>query len=435
LTTVRQRTFLGIDRLRGGTVSAHIADIEAVVADPGGSESGERQDAHLRDLLSHVGATVPFYRDLALSGLGRDVFEDLPVVDKQVYVDHYDDLCSSAFDIGTLPMVYTSGSTATPLRVPRDPGKRKRHIADLIVFGRLASYDFGDPVLFLTVSRGLDGRSFRQRLQGVRYVRAQVFDDTLVAALIGEIDRSSDPIYLFGFPSAFEYVGRRLADNGRHLAPGNLSGLMAISEANTPWLTAHGEETFGAPVFSRYANEENGILAQQTTDAGGRFVVNHASYVVEILALDSDRPVPEGDLGRIVITDLFSRAMPFIRYDTGDLGRMCAEHPYDLAEVVGRRGDLIYGEQGQAIAPAAVLYKLLPFDDIRRFQFAQTDRLSHRLTVVAAEDSGRDAAIETALRDLLGAGASVTIEYVEDIDSMPSGKRRPVANLWEGGGR
>ncbi len=431
---IRQQCFFGIDRLRGGTVSAHVADIGAVLADPGGAEARARQDAHLRILLGHVAATVPFYRDLSLSSKGQVELADLPVVEKVVYTDRYDDLCSSAFDVASLPMQYTSGSTATPLRVPRDPGKRKRHVADLIAFGRLASYDCGDPAIFLTVSRGLSGRSLQQRMQGIRYVRAQVFDEALVAALTREIERSSGPAYLFGFPSAFEYVGRRLQDVGRQIPPGRLTGLMAISEANTPWLTTHGADVFGASVYSRYANEENGILAQQTSGSEGRFVVNNASYVVEVLALNSDSPVPAGDLGRIVITDLFSRAMPFIRYDTGDLGRISREYPYDLIEVVGRRGDVIYGEQGQAIAQAAVLYKLLPFDDVRQFQFAQTDRLSHRLTVVAAEDPARDAAIRAALRDLLGDGVSVSVEYVDEIKTMPSGKRRPVANLWQGAG-
>lgn len=34
--------------------------------------------------------------------------------------------------------------------------------------------------------------------------------------------------------------------------------------------------------------------------------------------MDSDEPAEPGELGRIVITDLFNYAFPILRYDNGD---------------------------------------------------------------------------------------------------------------------
>lgn len=62
---------------------------------------------------------------------------------------------------------------------------------------------------------------------------------------------------------------------------------------------------------------------------------------VEILALDSDAPIPPGDTGEIVLTSLMQSAMPVIRYRSGDLGRRdvarcpCGD-PRPLVRVHGR---------------------------------------------------------------------------------------------------
>ena len=65
---------------------------------------------------------------------------------------------------------------------------------------------------------------------------------------------------------------------------------------------------------------ENGILAQQKTASENEFIINWASYHIEILNIDTNELAPNGTVGRIVVTDFFNYAMPLIRYDTGDLG-------------------------------------------------------------------------------------------------------------------
>ena len=79
------------------------------------------------------------------------------------------------------------------------------------------------------------------------------------------------------------------------------------------------EKAFGCKVVSRYANEENGFLGQDDVD-NNVFIPNRADYYYEILKLTSDEPAAKGEVGRIVVTDLYNYAMPFVRYDTGDVG-------------------------------------------------------------------------------------------------------------------
>lgn len=427
---LRRRGIFARDRVKGGPLAADIAEIEAIAADPASAASEALRAAYLQDALGDAVANVPFYRDSAPASGEAWALDDFPVMDKPTLIDNKQRLLSVAFDADSLPQVHTSGSSGTPFQAPRDPRKRRRVIAELVAFGRLAGFDLGDPVVFLSVSRGLAGRSMRHRLQGIRYVPASLFDDDLVQRFLAAVDASSRPLALIGAPSSFDHVGRGMQAAGRAFRPGEVRAVVSISEAMTPWLAANSAQVFGVASLSRYSNEENGVLAQQTPSSSGRFVVNHGSYHLELLDLTSDRPVPPGEIGRIVITDLFARAMPFIRYDTGDLGRMSAEHPYALAEVVGRRMDLILGDQGQAVAPSALVFKMFAFDDIRQYQLVQTGRAEYRVDLIAREDPARDLGVQAALGELLGPNATIVIRYVREVASLPSGKRRPVANLW-----
>ena len=42
------------------------------------------------------------------------------------------------------------------------------------------------------------------------------------------------------------------------------------------------------PVYSRYSNLENGILAQQVPMSEHRYLINTASYVLEVFKMDED---------------------------------------------------------------------------------------------------------------------------------------------------
>lgn len=95
-------------------------------------------------------------------------------------------------------------------------------------------------------------------------------------------------------------------------------------------------------ITARYSNTEQGVLGQEFEE--GKYVINWASYYVEVLKMDSDEPAAAGELGRIVVTDLYNLAFPLVRYDTGDVATMVYSEnglPY-LENLYGRKMDLIY---------------------------------------------------------------------------------------------
>lgn len=92
-------------------------------------------------------------------------------------------------------------------------------------------------------------------------------------------------------------------------------------------------------------------------------------FIVEIINPDTLEPVPEGELGELVITTLKREAMPLLRYRTRDLTRIipgecpCGRHHLRLSRLQGRSDDMII-LKGVNIFPIQVEKILLGFEEL-----------------------------------------------------------------------
>jgi phenylacetate-CoA ligase len=100
------------------------------------------------------------------------------------------------------------------------------------------------------------------------------------------------------------------------------------------------EKQFGVPVVNEYGASELDLIAFENPD--GEWQVNSETLFIEIL--DSENNVlPYGKEGRIVITSLFNKSHPFIRYDIGDVGILDTKSTLKkpiLKKLVGRTNDV-----------------------------------------------------------------------------------------------
>jgi phenylacetate-CoA ligase len=194
-------------------------------------------------------------------------------------------------------------------------------------------------------------------------------------------------------------------------------------------------ELFDCPVQSWYSNEENGIMGIQPRD-GDSYYIDTANYYYEILKLDSDEPAAPGELGRIVITDLNNRAMPMLRYDNGDLASYeltdyGTRYRLVLKELYGRRSDIIYDTKGGALTPFVITNNLWDVEGVRQFQFIQTDVKNYTVRLNADKEKIDEADIMRRIGHYFGDDAVFTIEYVDEIPVLNSGKRKYIMNLCE----
>ncbi|MFI0490943.1 phenylacetate--CoA ligase family protein [Flavobacterium sp.] len=115
------------------------------------------------------------------------------------------------------------------------------------------------------------------------------------------------------------------------------------------------EKQFGIPVVNEYGASELDLIAFENPE--GKWQINSETLFVEILD-DDNKVLPYGKEGRIVITSLFNKAHPFIRYDIGDIGilneKSTLKKPI-LQQLIGRTNDIALLPSGKK-SPGLTFY-------------------------------------------------------------------------------
>ena len=182
----------------------------------------------------------------------------------------------------------------------------------------------------------------------------------------------------------------------------------------------------GVQVFNEYGNSEFGIVGIKIKDEGWRIQDDH--LFVEILN-DNDEPVDTGDPGRIVITDLYNKAMPMIRYDTGDIGSISADGLY-LTTLLGRENDLLITPKGRRI-PGFTFYYIIKdiirdFPDIEEYKIVQEnpDLLKFYFVKMGNDTVGLSDLVNKLSERYLKERFTVQVEMTDKIEQTDSGKRK-----------
>lgn len=234
------------------------------------------------------------------------------------------------------------------------------------------------------------------------------------------------PQIIYGYPVMLELLAMEIRQRGIEVH----SPRYVVVTAEKLSLRAREtiEEVFGCPVIDRYASREFGIIADQCLDSDYLRVVP-ASVKIEVLPISPEDP----SIGELVITDLLNVGMPFIRYRTGDVGRVTETtvngvEGFYLSEITGRTTDLIISPTGRVISGTAALPLFREFPGIDQAQIHQLEPDKFRILVVRGEAYTMEA--EEGMRKTLSkycdAPVSVEIEYVDSIPRDKSGKFRVV---------
>ena len=216
-----------------------------------------------------------------------------------------------------------------------------------------------------------------------------------------------------------------------------MAAIIPISESMAPSLRKNLQAQFHCPVRAWYSNEENGIMGIQDAVEEG-YHIDTESYYYEILKMDSDEPAKPGELGRIVITDLYNYAFPILRYDNGDTAvarKRVKNGRYKLylSELYGRRSDLIYDCDGKALTPYIITNNMWDVKGVKQFRFIQEDAARYTLWLNGDRDEMDVDDIVGRIRPYLGERAQLTVEYVDEIPVLASGKRKYIENRWKAG--
>lgn len=124
------------------------------------------------------------------------------------------------------------------------------------------------------------------------------------------------------------------------------------------------ESALNSKVFDFYASTEVGLVAWECSEHHG-YHINMDSVVLEVLD-NKGEPVSPGEKGKLVCTGLLSHAMPFIRYNMGDVGSLsdescpCGRGLPILDHLEGRAYDFFISADGTSHSPSLIQNQIVP---------------------------------------------------------------------------
>ena len=174
----------------------------------------------------------------------------------------------------------------------------------------------------------------------------------------------------------------------------------------------------GLTVLQSYATAECGVIAYESEAREG--LILDEEVIVEIVRPGTGDPVPEGEVGEVVVT-VFDEAYPLIRFATGDLSAFLPG-----TSPCGRTNARIRGWMGRADQAAKVRGLF-----VRPEMVAEVARQCPglgRLRLVVSERDGRDrmelraeAPDDPALRDRLAAALHGVTRLRGEVSLVPPG--------------
>lgn len=180
---------------------------------------------------------------------------------------------------------------------------------------------------------------------------------------------------------------------------------------------------FKCPVLNRYASIENDIIAITKPD-DRTFYVDTTQFYVEVLKMDEDVSVEEGEMGRIVVTDLSNKAMPFIRYSNGDLAvakKIVNGQCVEIGTLEGRAISALRKTDGTLLSETNIMGRFKQFVEIHRYQIIQTGVKDYTMRLEGVA-SNIDEKYINEMKKIFGDDASVKIEHCEHIQCGANGK-------------
>lgn len=434
---IKRTAYWTYDALHGKKVRYFYDDLNRVLSDY--NKGYPIQQEHLNAILEHAATNSMFYKKISEGGKAVKL-SDFPVVNKTILNDNHDEVCVPIEKIPyqegqTVHVQKTSGSTGTPFAVPQDTRKRNRRVAELKYYNEVVGVKSHEKIgqcrIWTKWQSKSKWQSFKENIIPINV--SKMDDDTLEGLF--RIVKDQKVVLLRAYASWYDSIVKYMEDGkGDPADLKTLKACLSSSEALNQETREKMQKLAGVPIVEAYADEEAGVLAQQRI-GDTNYYLNHSGYVFEFLKLEEDSPAEQGELARIVITDLFNYAFPLIRYDTGDTAVFCEGNEASngwiyISKLYGRRLDLVYNTSGIPVHPMNFARVLKNMPGIVQWQFVQKGEKQYTIRLNLHNEEGMDATIQE-IKNILGDDAEITVELVDEIPILASGKRKPVICEWK----
>ncbi|MBN1861395.1 MAG: phenylacetate--CoA ligase family protein [Candidatus Thermoplasmatota archaeon] len=413
------------------------------------------RDAALRRTLRYA-ETVPLYHDkFSACGLqvedirGAQDITKVPLVKKQDLLEHFpSDLLPRDYDRRNVRVISTSGSTGKPVSLYTDFSVFSGGIGALVRpfdqfhvnwrTSRIANIGNFNPNMADSVADTLfySKASFVYRKD--RRLSLNAFLPT--KQIVSELNRfKADVIY--SYPATlFQLAHYKRKGSAENINP---KAFLVSGSVLEPYTRAYVEEAFGCKMFNLYESVESLGAPMAFECSEGTWHINYDFFHLEAIN-ENGELVENGKRGHIVVTRLYGKATPIVRYTGMDDWVILSEDedcscglrtPVLKEGVEGRRSDSVVLPDGRLFpGPSfAMLYQILndlKTRKVKQFQIVQKKIDEIDILVVIDEDLRHvgpsiELIFET-IKDIhqkkTGPGVQINVKEVKEI---PSQKNKP----------
>lgn len=348
------------------------------------------QSSKLKSLIEFSYKYVPYYEEtfnkIKLKPSDISSLEDLskiPILTKDIVRKNNMKLVRRGLDLRYVKIGKTGGTTGAPILVYKDNKTRSFSWASYYRWYEWMGFNYYDSIATLwgakTVTKKPPVAFIVEKVSN--YLQNEIKIDAFELSnkynwVVYKKLINFKPRLIKGYVSA-------LLDFGSFLNQNKLFGIKpdALS-STTETLLPHNRlflsKIFNAPIYDQYGCGELPAISYECPAHNGLHV-NMEHILCEILDED-DNPIFDR-VGRVVGTDLDNYAMPFIRYENGDLSSVtnrkcdCGVNQLLMGSIDGRTSDTIVLKSGKKVHGVYftdILYELgILTDKVQKFQVYQ----------------------------------------------------------------
>ncbi len=301
-----------------------------------------------------------FYQEIVGSSSFKK-WGDLPVLTKKNLQKPLVQRLSKGYTEKTVFVNKTSGSSGDPFVFAKDKYAHALTWASIIYRFGWYGVDFNSSYQARFYGIPLDKVGYyKERFKDFlsRRYRFPIFDlsDEILNGVL-EHFKTKTFDYINGYTSSIVLFGKYL--QARNIVLTDVCPTLKVCMVTSEMLFEEDkillEKHLGVPIVNEYGASELDLIAFQNPN--DEWQVNAETLFVEILD-ENNQPVENGKEGKVVITSLYNKAHPFIRYEIGDVGILDTKSTWKkpiLKKLVGRTSDVALLPSGKK-SPGLTFY-------------------------------------------------------------------------------
>lgn len=384
------------------------------------------------EIVKHHFQHNPLYKSLLNDNL-PDSWEELPVMTKKDLQKPLKERLSRGYNIKKMFVNKTSGSSGDPFYFAKDPFCHAMTWAVNLDRFRQIGIDQNRDFQARFYGISLDKKNyFKERLKDFlasRY-RFPIFDlsDEALRKFIS-VFKQKKFVYINGYTSSLVLFAKYLRAEKlvlKEVCP-TLKCTVVTSEMLFEDDRKLLENAFGIPVYNEYGASELDLIAFE--NRASEWLLNWETLLVEVLD-NQNRVLPLGQEGKLVITALYNRAHPFIRYEIGDRGiiEVSENGKPILKKLTGRTNDIALLPNGKKVPGLSFYYvtKSVMADDGLLKEFVVVQKRINVFLIKYVRDTVfttiEENNVRAAVKQYIGEEVALHFEHFDCLQRTTAGK-------------